>query len=350
MNNYQLGLYYLKNNNIENSLKYFQLSAKYDNDMRSAVKIAILYSYKDGYYHDLKKAEQYLKLALNNTNMKNTNFRGQIHNHLGYIYSHTRDDTLLDINKAIFHYNEAIKMGYLNSYRNLSGLYKNCENIRNINKAIILLEKCIKLYGDIKSMFALVDIYITEYNDFDKSKKQLDKISNMKLKKSDEAELYKIYAYLYSTSNLTKYNDFDKAIEYYMKQYNIDKKSTSLYNIALIYDENIKDYINAEKYYQKSIYNNVIPESCYWRLGNIQKNVYKNNIKAKNFYIKSLESKPLIPHPFNLFELADIYEIENNYEMALKYYELSKNNLSDMKHSEFKSTLIKKIDEISHKI
>ena len=111
-----------------------------------------------------------------------------------------------------------------------------------------------------------------------------------------------------------QFKDFKKAEKYYLMAIE-NKNAGAMNNLAVLFEEQFKDFKKAEKYYLMAIKQK--NEDAIFRLAFLYQYDLKNYSKAEKYYLMAVENKNTIA----MYNLALLYEEQfNNFKKAKTYY------------------------------
>lgn len=300
-----IGVLYAKQNNYEASVEFYlkalNVSKRTQNkDNLATYNRLVAWSYTR--LHDYKKAiEYYLKSIDLVKELGYPDFLAHLNNSLAYVYTQ-----IFYKEKALEYYLQAIRIyENTNNYLGIANTFNSIGLVHQSNKdnlkALSYFEKSLEILEEHENLYTLSNVY-----------------NNMGI----------------SYDNLDKNED---ALEYYRKSFEISKEledingiSTGNNNIGLVYLE-LKKYNLAEKHLKEALRISKELKDNY-SIANVSNNIAKLLIETKKLneakeYLKSslsiskkIDAKEIIAEAY-LF-LSQIYEKENNNNLALKYYKL----------------------------
>ena len=347
--------YYFRDKDIKKSLEYYLLEHD-KNDIDGSFEIADIYYFEDE-VKDVELALKYYKEFYEYAKTEYTNYTV----HDGYQYVVTKSfyvtigNTYLirmsikNIDKAIYFYNEGIKLNDILSYEYLYLIYsdKNA-GYYDIKRGINLLEKCYEM-KNIWSTQELIKIYKNnkEVKNKEKALFYTFELVNMDFEMSEEdknKEIAKTYyafddpkcieyyekahdylsLYLRYNSNSFGLNDIDKTIEYYKLSH---ENNIHYYTIASLYEKK-EDFKTAFEYYNKGLENkeedSIARLSLYYSWGIYVKRDYRMSYECDKMLVNSKNGSTLAKANI---ALRQIYGVDEEVEPSEAMENLKK--LSD---------------------
>lgn len=187
------------------------------------------------------------------------------------------------------------------------------EEIADNEKALENYHKAFELEkGNQKYAFSLARLY-DDLNCFEKAIEYY-RIS-ISLKKDD------FWSCLNLGSLYERTNELDIALEYTLKAYTINpKKEMVNYNLGVIYARK-EEYELALRHYLEEVDNKDCYPLTYFNLGILYKDIYKDFIKAKYYYLKGIQIDS--DNVSLWYNLGCLYACLNNYDDAYQCFLLS---------------------------
>ena len=191
-----------------------------------------------------------------------------------------------DFNKAESLYKKAINVDPNNADTIMSYAFF-MENVRkNYIEAEILYKEAVQKAPDDVKLLSTYAVFLAErMKNFDKPEALFNEAIRID---SGNANIYGTYA-----AFLKSYRgDFIKAKAVYEMALALDENATCLGCYALFLDSDLKDYDEAELYYNKAIKAHPDQAENYSNFARFKSNIRKDNISAENLHKKAIQTEP----------------------------------------------------------
>ena len=203
-------------------------------------------------------------------------------NNVGLIYNYE----IKDFDKSLEYYTKSIELSPNDplAYQNRGQLYS--ENLKDNDKALLDYNKVVELAPeDSESYYYRGEFYRNHLQDHDKALLDYNKAIELN---PEDPKLFFANGFLYA-----EINKQNKALENYLKVVELDTTYLNIYNnIALVYENYIKDYTKAIEYYTKNIELSSSEPIAYINRANLYSKKLEDTEKALSDYNKAIELAP----------------------------------------------------------